>query len=127
MSDKLTKQAHWLLRIALASVFLYHGIGKFPHLHQLSQMMKMPVGLIFLLAIMETLGGLLVLIGGFWKEWATRLGALLLMPPILGAIALVHWPQWNFVASKSHPMGGMEFQVTLLLIELYLLIKGNRA
>ena len=127
MPDKLAKQAHWLLRIALASVFLYHGIGKFPHLNQLAEMMKMSVTLIFLLATMETLGGLLVLVGGFCKDWATRVGALLLMPPMIGAIALVHWPQWNFVASKSHPMGGMEFQVTLLLIELYLFIKGNKA
>ncbi len=127
MCTNLNKQAHWLLRIALASVFLYHGIGKFPHLSQLAEMMKMPVALIFLLATMETFGALFVLLGGFWKEWATRLGALLLMPPMLGAIALVHWPQWNFVATKSHPMGGMEFQVTLLLIEIYLLIKGNSA
>ena len=127
MCTNLNKQAHWLLRIALASVFLYHGIGKFPQLTQLSEMMKMPVAMIFLLATMETLGALLVLVGGFWKEWATRLGALLLMPPMLGAIALVHWPQWSFVASKIHPMGGMEFQVTLLLIEIYLLIKGNKA
>ena len=34
---------------------------------------------------------------------------------------LVHWGQWNFVASATHPMGGAEFQVTLLLMQLYLL------
>ncbi len=127
MWKTISKQAHWLLRIALASVFLYHGIGKFPHLQNLAAMMKMPVALIFLLAVMEVSGALLVLVGGFRKEWATRLGTLLLMPVMLGAIAMVHWPQWSFVASKTHPMGGMEFQVTLLLVQLYLFVRGNQA
>ena len=44
-----------------------------------------------------------------------------------GAIALVHWGQWNFVASENFPMGGSEFQVTLLLVSLYFVLKGNRA
>ncbi len=127
MWKTISKQAHWLLRIALASVFLYHGIGKFPHLQNLAAMMKMPVALIFLLAVMEVSGALLVLVGGFRKEWATRLGTLFLMPVMLGAIAMVHWPQWSFVASKTHPMGGMEFQVTLLLVQLYLFVRGNQA
>jgi putative oxidoreductase len=38
---------------------------------------------------------------------------------------MVHWGQWSFVASDSHPMGGMELQVVLLLIGLYFLIRGN--
>ena len=49
----------------------------------------------------------------------------MLISPMLGAIAMVHWPRWSFVASDTHPMGGMEFQVTLVLVSLYLLIKGN--
>jgi putative oxidoreductase len=59
------------------------------------------------------------------QDWMTRLGALLLIPPMLGAIAMVHWPRWAFTPSDTHPMGGMEFQVTLILIMLYLLVKGN--
>ena len=27
-----SQNAHWFLRIALASVFIYHGLGKFPML-----------------------------------------------------------------------------------------------
>lgn len=123
--NKLAPYAHWTLRIALGSVFLYHGLIKFPNLSGLSQMMHMPVFMIMMLALVETLGGLLVVIGGFSKDWMTRVGALLLMFPMLGAIGMVHWGQWSFMASKSHPMGGMEFQVTLLLVQLYLLIKGN--
>lgn len=40
---------------------------------------------------------------------------------------MVHRGQWSFVASESHPMGGMEFQVVLTLIALYFVAKGNDA
>ncbi len=76
---------------------------------------------------METTGGALILIGGFGPGWATRLGGLLIAPVMLGAIFMVHWGQWSFQATESHPMGGMEFQVTLLLIALYFLVVGNGA
>ncbi len=124
--NKLSPFAHWFLRVALGSVFLYHGISKFPQLNQLASMMQMPVAMIFVLAMMETVGALLVVLGGFLKDWMTRIGALLLIPVMLGAIFMVHWPLWNnFARTESHPMGGMEFQVTLLMIQLYLLVKGN--
>jgi len=45
---------------------------------------------------------------------------------MIGAITLVHWGRWNFVPTESHPMGGMEFQVTLILLMLYLAITGNK-
>ena len=116
---------HWLLRIALASVFLYHGITKFPAAAGLVQMLGMPVFLVYLLALMETLGGLLILVGGLGSDLATRLGGLLLAPVMIGAIAKVHWGQWSFVASPSHPMGGMEFQFVLLSLAVYFLLRGN--
>lgn len=124
--DNISPHAHWFLRLALASVFLYHGLGKFPQLTQLAGMMKMPVAMITLVALAETVGSVLILLGGFFRDWMTRLGAFLLIPVMLGAIFMVHWGQWNnFAHTESHPMGGMEFQVTLLCIQLYLLIKGN--
>ena len=123
--NKLEIHAHWGPRAALASVFLYHGSTKFPVAQGMADMMGMPVGMVYMLATMEVVGALLVLLGGFGPDWATRLGALTLTPVMLGAIFMMHWGQWSFVASESHPMGGMEFQVTLLLIMLYLLIRGN--
>ncbi len=123
--DCIAPGAHWLLRVALASVFLYHGVGKFPMLNQMAQMMGAPAAMIALLATVETVGALLVLLGGFSKDWMTRIGALLLVPVMLGAITMMHWGQWSFLPSETHPMGGVEFQVTLLLIQLYLVIKGN--
>ena len=126
----LTANAHWLLRIALASVFVYHGLLKFANLEGFAQMLPISYLEVVLVAAAETVGGLLVLIGGLrhgnLADLATRVGAALNIPVIIGAIAMIHWGRWNFVPSESHPMGGFEFQAVLLLVMLYLVFTGNR-
>jgi len=122
--SNLSQNAHWLLRIALASVFIYHGVPKLINLSGTAEMLGLPVFILLLVALAETIGGAMVLIGGFRKDWITRIGAAMLIPVLLGAIFMVHWGQWTFVPSETHPMGGMEFQVVLLLTSIYLLIKG---
>ncbi len=126
----LTSNAHWLLRIALASVFIYHGLLKFQDLEGFAQMLPISYLQVVLVALAETGGGLLVLVGGTRDGWifdlATRVGAVLNIPVMIGAITLVHWGRWNFLPSESHPIGGIEFQVVLVLIMLYLAITGNR-
>ncbi len=127
ISKRIGQYAHWTLRVALASVFIYHGGQKFAGLEGFAQMMNLSFGVALLVALAEVAGGTLVLAGGFARDWVTRLGAALLIPVMIGAIALVHWGQWSFVPSEGYPMGGSEFQATLLLISLYFLLKGNRA
>lgn len=126
----LTANAHWFLRIALASVFIYHGVMKFLNLEGTAQMLPISYIEVFLVATAETVGGLLVLLGGFRQDGlsdlATRLGAALNLPVMIGAISIVHWGRWNFVPSESHPMGGFEFQAVLILVMLYLVFTGNR-
>lgn len=126
----ITANAHWFLRIALASVFVYHGVLKFLNLDGFAQMLPISYLEVVLVATAETAGGLLVLLGGFRNDqisdMATRIGAALNLPVIVGAIAMIHWGQWNFVPSESHPMGGFEFQAVLILIMLYLVFTGNR-
>lgn len=126
----LTKNAHWLLRIALSSVFVYHGLLKFANLEGFAQMLPISYLEVVLVAAAETVGGLLVLLGGFRNDaisdLATRIGAALNIPVMIGAITLVHWGRWNFVPSETHPMGGMQFQSVLILIMLYLVFTGNR-
>jgi putative oxidoreductase len=119
--------SHWFLRLALGSVFLYHGVTKFPALGGLAEMMGMPVFMVGLLAAAETVGALLVLVGGLGWDWMTRLGGLLIVPIMLGAIFMVHLQHgWNSVNMGSGNMGrGMEFQFTLLMIALYFLVVGN--
>ena len=53
-------------------------------------------------------------------EMAAGMGA----PVLMGAIAMVHWPRWAFTPSETHPMGGMEFQVTLLCLAIYFMLTG---
>ena len=126
----LTTNAHFLLRIALASVFIYHGALKFMNLEGFAQMLPISYFAVVLVALAETSGGLLVLLGGFRDDvvsnLATRIGAALNIPVMLGAIVLVHWGRWNFLPSETHPMGGIQFQTVLILIMLYLVITGNR-
>ncbi len=124
--NPLAHHAHWALRFAILSVFLFHGLDKFGNLPGFAEMAELPLALAFGVAFAEAAGGILVFVGGFLKDWMTRLGALLLVPVMLGAITMVHWGQWRFMATETHPMGGMQFQVTLLMILVYFLLTGNQ-
>jgi putative oxidoreductase len=123
----LAPYSHWFLRLALGSVFLYHGFTKFPVLGGMAEMMGMPVFVVGLLATLEALGGLFVIVGGLGWDWMTRLAGLFITPIMLGAIFMVHLQHgWNSVNMGSGNMGkGMEFQFTLLMIALYFLFVGN--
>ncbi len=127
----LTNNAHWLLRIALASVLVFHGALKLMNLEAFAQMLPISYLQVVLVALAETGGGLLLLIGGLRNDavfdLATRVGAALNIPVLIGAIAIVHWGRWNFVPSETHPMGGFEFQAVLLLVTIFLVVTGNRA
>jgi len=129
--NAVTPHAHWLLRGVLASVFVYHGALKFSNLDGFAQMLPISFTQTVLVAMAELAGGVLVLVGGFGtdrlSDLATRAGAAMQVPVLLGAIALVHWGRWNFVPTDDFPMGGMQFQVTLILVALYLILTGNRA
>lgn len=127
------KHAHWFLRFALASVFIYMGIDKFMGggVAEFSMMMGLPMALGSVVALGEIGTGLLILIGGLMApplgHLATRLAALGMILILLGAIFMVHWGQWHFMATPSHPLGGMMFQVSLVMMALYLLAKGNHS
>ena len=127
--NQLASYAHWFMRLTISSVFIYHGVLKFMNLEGFSQMLQLSFSIVVLVALVEVVGGALILLGGFSRDQKsdlmTRVGALLSIPVLIGAITLVHWGRWNFVPSEDFPMGGMEFQVTLLLICIYLLLKGN--
>ena len=124
---RLAPYAHWLLRFSLAGVFIYHGYSKLANVGMFAQMMDLSYTVALLVALAEFVGGFAILVGSVTKDWITRIGGLMITPVMAGAIAMVHWGQWNFLPSETHPMGGMEFQVTLLFIALYFVIKGNKA
>ncbi|MEN8133688.1 MAG: DoxX family protein [Pseudomonadota bacterium] len=126
----ITVNAHWLLRIALASVFVYHGVLKFMDLEGFANMLPITYTEVVLVALAEVGGSLLILLGGFRNDpvsdVVTRIGAFLNIPVMIGAVTLVHWGRWNFLPSETHPIGGIEFQVVLGLIMLYIVITGNK-
>ncbi len=73
----------------------------------------------------EVAGGVGIIAGAFTNDLITRLAGLAIAPVMLGAIFMVHWGRWNFVSAEGFPMGGMEFQVVLLLTALFFLVMGN--
>lgn len=118
--------AHWFLRIGFAAVFLFHGLGKVATFSEFSQMMGLNVLLAGLVTFAEIAAGIGMIVGGFGYERVTRLAGLAAIPVLLGAIVMVHWPRWSFTPADGFPMGGMEFQVVLLMLALYFLVTGNR-
>ena len=123
--DSLRPNAHWLLRIGLASVFIFHGLGKAMNLGGFSDMSGLPTAAAALVTFAELAGGIGIIVGAFTNDLITRLSALAITPVMLGAIFMVHWGRWNFTPADGFPMGGMEFQAVLLLMALYFLIMGN--
>jgi putative oxidoreductase len=123
--DSLKPHAHWLLRLTLASVFITHGYGKAINLEGTAQMLGMPFAMAALVTFAELAGGIGIIVGAFKSDLITRLSGLAIAPVMLGAIFMVHWGRWSFTPAEGFPMGGMEFQVVLLLIAVYFLIVGN--
>ena len=125
--ESIRPHAHWLLRATLAGVFIIHGFGKVFDLTGFAQMMDLSPTVAALVAFAEVAGGIGIIVGAFTTDIITRLAGLAIIPVMLGAIFMVHWGQWSFMASETHPAGGMEFQVVLLLIAAYFVITGNAA
>jgi len=115
----LSPHVHWGLRLSLAATFLFHGATKFP---VEGPMMGMPVAMVWLLALAEIAAGAMLIAGAFGKEMLTRLGALIVIVVMVGAIAMVHAKNGFNVMN-----GGMEFQILMLVTGLYLAAKGNDA
>ncbi len=123
--DSLKPHAHWLLRISLAGVFIFHGMGKVMNLGGFSEMLGLSLSVVALVTFAELAGGVGIIVGAFTKDLITRLAGLALVPVMLGAIFMVHWGRWNFMPGEGFPAGGMEFQVVLLCSALYFVVMGN--
>lgn len=117
----------WAVRLAMAGIFIFHGIGKFM-MPEMAGMMGLSQPIWLLIGAAELAGGAGFVLGGFDSgatgKLITRLSGLAIIPVMLGAIAMVHWPQWGFMPSESHPAGGMEFQVLILAVSFYALVTG---
>jgi len=115
--------ALFVLRVAAAIVFLYHGSGILfgvlggPGPAGFAAYKHWPVIMGYLVGLAQVGGGLALLTGVF-----TRVGAVCLIIVMLGAIFTVHLPHGFSVAN-----GGYEFALTELLIAFALLLTGPGA
>lgn len=116
----IAPHVHWGLRLSLAATFIYHGLGKFP-VEAFSQSMGMPPVIAWLVALGELAAGV-ALIGGalLSREILTRLGGLIVVIIMIGAIGMVHLKNGFNVMN-----GGFEFQLLMLVTGLYFLVRGN--
>ena len=109
-----------ILRIASASVFLYHGaailFGAFggPGPQNFAAFMHAPVIIGYLVGLAQFAGGLAIITGVLF-----RVGAVCILIVMAGAILLVHLPHGFNVAHS-----GMEYALTEFLIALALLLTG---
>ena len=117
----LSPHVHWGLRLSLAATFIYHGLGKWPA-DGFAQSFGMPLLVAWAVVVAEVVAGLALIVGAFGKETLTRLGGLIVIVIMVGAIAMVHAQNgWNVMN------GGMEFQVLMLAVGLYFAARGNEA
>jgi len=112
---------HWLVRASLAGIFIYHGILKFQDIAGSTGMLPWDAEwMTCLLATGEFVGGLFIVLGGFWKEWMTKLAGAIFCVVIIGAIYEVHWANgYNFMK------GGYEFHLLILAVSFGFLCRGN--
>ena len=126
MFQQLPFDKEWFLRLAMGSVFLYHGLSK--NVNAFSKSFKLPLLVAGLVPLAEISGGSGYLLGGldnfsdktFLGYTITQLASLAVIPVLLGAIIMVHWKNgFNFMNN------GYEFQFTLLMIALYFLFQNE--
>ena len=122
--DDYVGLAPWFLRLAFASVFLFHGLQKVLASGPYNMMVVqqgMPAPVFYLVTFAEVAAGAGVLLGPFMNDLITRLSGLAAAPVMLGAIFMVHLKNgWSFMNN------GIEFPTIMLLLALYFLVAGNQ-
>lgn len=116
-----------LLRLGVGTVFLVHGVGKLfgvgpaanpiPAFAGTLGELGVPAAIVFayVVRVVETLGGLLVLLG-----LLTRYASAFIAMDMLAAVLLVHLPNGFVVAN-----GGYEFALVLFLTSISLMLGGS--
>ena len=107
-----------VLRLTVAIPFIIHGAQKLSAMEgtiAFFGQLGLPAAVAYLVAIVETFGGLAVLIGVF-----ARYAGIILAINMLGAIFLVHFKNGYSLAT-----GGYEYALTLLLASLAIAFIGS--
>lgn len=124
----IPNRADWALfivRIMLGIIFIAHGgqkvLGLFggPGLAEFAKMaatmyVPIPAFLAYLAAFAEFIGGILLFFG-----IAAELGALMVIPVMIGAVFFVHWPHGFFGQNN-----GFEYPLSLIFFLLAIVVGG---
>ena len=103
---------HWFIRITLAITFVLHGYPKLgTSVAQLGY-----IG--YLIGPFEIIGGILLILGPFFNDLITKVGAAMLAIIMVGAIYM-HLFKWNEGWSE------IEWQVLILSACTLFIVKGN--
>ena len=109
-----------ILRIVIGIIFIYHGLPKLLNSSKMSAGIGMSATFIFILGLVEILGGLGSIVGLY-----TQIAAIILSIVMLGAIYNKMFV-WNVPFSKSGVIG-WEFDLMILggILALLFLGSGN--
>lgn len=122
--NRYANVVHWLPRVTLAAIFIFHGITKFPTAQAMAEGMGMPVLMVYMLGLAELVAGVLIIAGALGRDILTRVGGLIIAVTMLGAILMVHLKNgWSGVSMEQ----GVEFQLFIFATALYFTVKGNDA
>ena len=103
---------HWLLRLPIALTFILHGYPKLG-----SSVADLGyVG--YLVGPFELFGAILLILGPFINEILTKVGSAMIAIIMVGAIYM-HLLKWN------DGWLDIEWQVLLLCVSVYFLVKGD--
>ncbi|MBI2063286.1 MAG: DoxX family protein [Candidatus Yanofskybacteria bacterium] len=107
-----------ILRLAVAIIFLYHGLPKLMKAGMMGQMMGMSGGEVFMLGMIEALSGIGLLLGIY-----IQLASILLSIVMVGAIyfKMTKWKTRFSAMDKT----GWEFDFILLASNLAIFFTGG--
>lgn len=115
MSRRYYEWSMLLLRVSLGAIFLAHGLQKISAFDGITKFfisLGLPVLLVYVVTVIETVGGAFLILGLF-----TRIAAGGIMMVMLGAI-------FSVKLSKGF-IGGYELDVSLLAIAGALVLSGS--
>lgn len=111
-----------LLRLGLGITFFAHGLMKFQggidHIGMWFQSMGIPSFMAYVVACIEVAGGIAILLG-----LGTRFVAAFFVCIMIGAILFV---KLSAGLTGNGKMPGYEFELSLMLSSLYLVLNGSR-
>ena len=121
MFEQLTQYNNvglFILRLAVAVIFIYHSLPKLKNAKGMAQMMGTQTVMVFTLGAVELLSALGLILGFY-----TQLAALFLGIIMVGAI-IMKIMKWNAPFSAMDRTG-WEFDLILLAATIVILLSGN--